>query len=270
MTETGPGTNVVNSSRRQHLHQRLGQPVLPEAERRERRRGGDRGAARHAADRFAAAPAAQLGARPERRLRHQLPRSVAVDSHRAAARPSPRRTRSWRSPTPAAAGRRAWSTAPVRPDRPSDAGPAQSAPPTTAAGGSTYGETAVFVRKDATHYAYFFIAGGSLTAWVNKGSGEVNLTTGWPAYSSANMQWLRFRESGGTLYWEYSSSGNGPLDGPGSERQPVHDERRAAPDQRRLERERHRHGAVRQRRRRTRAGYSSSTSVCQVGRRGLS
>ena len=29
-------------------------------------------------------------------------------------------------------------------------------------------------------------------------------------YDSANMQWLRFRESGGTLYWEYSSSGTGP------------------------------------------------------------
>jgi hypothetical protein len=77
-------------------------------------------------------------------------------------------------------------------------------------GGSTFGETAVFVRKDATHYAYFFIAGGSLTAWVNRGAGEVNLTTGWPAYNSANMQWLRFREAGGTLYWEYSSSGTGP------------------------------------------------------------
>jgi hypothetical protein len=77
-------------------------------------------------------------------------------------------------------------------------------------GGSTFGETAVFIRKDATHYAYFFIGGGSLTAWVNRGSGEVNLSTGWPAYDSANMQFLRFRESGGTLYWEYSSSGTGP------------------------------------------------------------
>jgi len=77
-------------------------------------------------------------------------------------------------------------------------------------GGSTFGETAVFVRKDATHYAYFFIGGGSMTAWVNRGSGEVNLSSGWPAYNSANMQWLRFREAGGTLYWEYSSSPTGP------------------------------------------------------------
>ena len=77
-------------------------------------------------------------------------------------------------------------------------------------GGSTFGETAVFLRRDATHYAYFFIGGGSMTAWVNRGSGEVNLSSGWPAYDSANMQWLRFRESGGTLYWEYSSSATGP------------------------------------------------------------
>ena len=50
MTETGPGTNVINSFRRQHVHQRLRQPVLPEAGQPQRRRGGDRGAARHAAD----------------------------------------------------------------------------------------------------------------------------------------------------------------------------------------------------------------------------
>jgi hypothetical protein len=77
-------------------------------------------------------------------------------------------------------------------------------------GGSTYGETAIFLRRDATHYAYFFIGGGSMTAWVNRGSGEVSLTSGWPVYDSTSMQWLRFRESGGTLYWEYSSSGTGP------------------------------------------------------------
>jgi hypothetical protein len=51
----------------------------------------------------------------------------------------------------------------------------------------------------------FFVAGGALTAWVANGSSSVNLTPSWPAYSSASMQWLRFRESAGTLYWEYAS-----------------------------------------------------------------
>jgi hypothetical protein len=77
-------------------------------------------------------------------------------------------------------------------------------------GGSTYGETSLFLMADATHYLEFFVAGGSLTAWVNNGSGEVNLTPSWPAYSATNMQWLRFRESGGSLYFEYASGATSP------------------------------------------------------------
>ena len=77
-------------------------------------------------------------------------------------------------------------------------------------GGSTYGETAIFLRLDTSHYAYFFVAGGSLTAWVNKGSGESNLTSGWPRYSPTTMQWLRFRESAGTLYFEYAAGTDAP------------------------------------------------------------
>ena len=77
-------------------------------------------------------------------------------------------------------------------------------------GGSTYGETAVFLRQDSTHYAYFFAAGGALTAWVNKGSGESNLTPSWPRYSATTQQWLRFRESFGTLYFEYASGTDAP------------------------------------------------------------
>ena len=73
-------------------------------------------------------------------------------------------------------------------------------------GGSTYGETAVFVRADATHYGYFFIAGGALTAWVNRGTGETNLTPSWPAYSPSAMQWLRLREANGTLFFEYAAT----------------------------------------------------------------
>jgi hypothetical protein len=76
--------------------------------------------------------------------------------------------------------------------------------------GSTYGETSVFLWLDATHYAEFFIAGGAFTAWANSGSGEVNLTRSWPHYSSTTMQWLRFREAGGTLYWEYASGTTAP------------------------------------------------------------
>jgi hypothetical protein len=77
-------------------------------------------------------------------------------------------------------------------------------------GGSTFGETSVFLWLDATHYAYFFVAGGSLSAWVNRGSGEVNLTPSWPAYTATGMQWLRFRESAGTLYWEYAAGAGSP------------------------------------------------------------
>ena len=77
-------------------------------------------------------------------------------------------------------------------------------------GGSTYGETSIYLSLDSTHYATFFIAGGSLTAWIANGSGETNLTPNWPAYNSANMQWLRFRESGGRLYWEYAAGATAP------------------------------------------------------------
>jgi len=77
-------------------------------------------------------------------------------------------------------------------------------------GGSTYGETSLYLWLDATHYAEFFIAGGSLTAWVDKGAGATNLTPTWPRYSASAMQWLRFRESGGVLYWEYASGATSP------------------------------------------------------------
>jgi hypothetical protein len=77
-------------------------------------------------------------------------------------------------------------------------------------GGLSYGETSVYLWLDASHYVEFFIAGGALTAWVNSGSGEVNLTPNWPRYSATTMQWLRFRESGGTLYWEYASGTTAP------------------------------------------------------------
>jgi hypothetical protein len=78
-------------------------------------------------------------------------------------------------------------------------------------GGSNYGETAVFLRQDSTRYAYFFVGGGALTAWVNKGSGETNLTPSWPRYSATTMQWLRFREAAGTLYFEYASGTDAPF-----------------------------------------------------------
>src|SRR5207248_2992310 len=69
-------------------------------------------------------------------------------------------------------------------------------------GGSTYGETSIFLMLDSTHYAEVFIASGKLTAWLNTGGGESNQTPSWPGYNAANMQWLRFREAGGRLYWE--------------------------------------------------------------------
>ena len=77
-------------------------------------------------------------------------------------------------------------------------------------GGSAFGETSIYLQLDATHYAYFFIASGTLTAWINKGSGETNLTPSWPAYNSTNQQWLRFRESAGTVYFEYAAGATSP------------------------------------------------------------
>jgi inosine-uridine nucleoside N-ribohydrolase len=77
-------------------------------------------------------------------------------------------------------------------------------------GGTTYGETSIYLQLDATHYVYFFVASNTLTAWVNKGSGEQNLTPTWPAYNSTNQQWLRFRESAGTFYFEYASGTTSP------------------------------------------------------------
>ena len=61
------------------------------------------------------------------------------------------------------------------------------------------GETSIFLMLDSTHYAELFIASGKLTAWLNTGTGESNQTPSWPGYSATNMQWLRFRESGGRL-----------------------------------------------------------------------
>lgn len=77
-------------------------------------------------------------------------------------------------------------------------------------GGSTYGETSVIIRLDSTRYVEFWIAGGAITAWSHSGTGAVNLTPSWPAYSPAAMRWLRFRESGGRLYWEVSAGIEAP------------------------------------------------------------
>ena len=77
-------------------------------------------------------------------------------------------------------------------------------------GGSTYGESSVMLRVDSTHYAEFFFAGGALTAFVNTGSGESNLTPSWPRYDNTAMQWVRFRVDSGTLYFEYAASASGP------------------------------------------------------------
>ncbi len=73
------------------------------------------------------------------------------------------------------------------------------------AGGSTYGETSFILSLDATHQLEFFVAGGSLTAWVDDGSTSTNLTPSWPRYDPNAMQWLRFRASGGSIIWEYAA-----------------------------------------------------------------
>ena len=77
-------------------------------------------------------------------------------------------------------------------------------------GGSTYGETSIYLMRDSTHWISFFAAGGSLTAWSNSGSGEVNLTPAWPAYNSTSQQWLRFREASGRIYWETAAGTTAP------------------------------------------------------------
>lgn len=77
-------------------------------------------------------------------------------------------------------------------------------------GGATFGETSIRLQVDATHYAEMWVSSGTITAQVNQGSGAVNLTPNWPAYSSTTMQWLRFRESGGRLYLEYAAGTSAP------------------------------------------------------------
>ncbi|MEA2170437.1 MAG: hypothetical protein QOF76_3737 [Solirubrobacteraceae bacterium] len=72
-------------------------------------------------------------------------------------------------------------------------------------GGSTYGETSVYLQTDATHYVEFFIGGGSLAAFVNRGGSVTNLTPSWPAYPGART--LRFREAGGTITLESAAPG---------------------------------------------------------------
>jgi hypothetical protein len=77
--------------------------------------------------------------------------------------------------------------------------------------GTEYGETSVILWADSTHMAEIYFAGGALTAWSadGTGSGEVNLTPNWPRYNPSAMQWVRFRESGGMLYFEYAPAATG-------------------------------------------------------------
>jgi len=75
--------------------------------------------------------------------------------------------------------------------------------------GSTFGESSVRLQVDGDHWVEFFI-GKSISAWVNTGSGPVNLTPDWPSYSPTSMQWLRYREAGGRLYFEYASGTTSP------------------------------------------------------------
>jgi hypothetical protein len=77
-------------------------------------------------------------------------------------------------------------------------------------GGSTYGETTIYLMLDSTHWVSFFAASGSLTAWSNSGAGESNLTPTWPLYNPTAQQWLRFREAGGRIYWETASGTTSP------------------------------------------------------------
>ena len=68
----------------------------------------------------------------------------------------------------------------------------------------------MFLWIDAAHFLEFFVAGSSITAWVQNGAAATNLTPLWPRYSATTMQWLRFRESGGVLVWEYASGATAP------------------------------------------------------------
>ncbi|MGN6693063.1 MAG: nucleoside hydrolase [Aquihabitans sp.] len=77
-------------------------------------------------------------------------------------------------------------------------------------GGSLYGETSFVLSADATHQVELFVAGGSLTAWVDNGSTSTNLTPSWPRYDATAMQWLRIRESGGTVFFEYAAGSTSP------------------------------------------------------------
>ncbi len=76
--------------------------------------------------------------------------------------------------------------------------------------GKTGGQTSMFISKDATHYAYILIGGGGVGVYVNSGSGETNIVPTWVPYNPVTMQWLRIRESAGTLYFEYAAGASAP------------------------------------------------------------
>ena len=77
------------------------------------------------------------------------------------------------------------------------------------ASGRTGGETSVTLQQDATHYAQIFIGGGEIAAQVDAGSGQTTLS-GALTYNASTMQWLRIRESSGTLYFEYAAGASSP------------------------------------------------------------
>ena len=104
------------------------------------------------------------------------------------------------------------------------------------------------ISTDATHYGDILIAGGGIGVEVNSGSGKTNIMPTWVPYSATTMQWLRLRESGGTLYWEYAAGHHGSraLDDARPGRRSVPDDRRQAANHRRLGHDHDRHGGLRQ------------------------
>lgn len=80
-----------------------------------------------------------------------------------------------------------------------------------ASGGTltSYDATPISLTKDANNSISWVIYGGQIRAYANVGGGG-NTELAGVAYTTSNPIWLRIRESGGTVYWDYSLTG---LDG---------------------------------------------------------
>lgn len=76
------------------------------------------------------------------------------------------------------------------------------------AGNQTFASLEVFpinIYLDGNNKLFWYINGGSITAFKKDATVQTNLAS--TTYNSAVHKWFRIRESGGTIFWDYSTDG---------------------------------------------------------------